>query len=61
MWTISKINKIRDQGMEIQIFMLRLKIYIWVMAFKMRMGFLRFEKMTLFEEFVNSLFDGSSF
>ena len=48
MWAISKLTKIRAQGVELRFFVLWFKICVRGLAFKIRARFLRFLKLVLF-------------
>ena len=50
-WKISKLNKIRNQDMEIDIFMLCFKICLRGVGFKIKEGFLIFKVLSRVWEF----------
>ena len=55
------MNKIRDQGMENDIFMLCFKICLRGVDFKIMVPFMFFKNSTFSEKFANPLFEGSTF
>ena len=48
-----KVNKKHDQGMEMVFFVVRLRICIGGVSFKLRLGFLCFVEMGVFVKFVD--------
>ena len=60
MWVISKTTKIRDLGMEFDIFVLHFGICIHGIYFKIKMRFLRFLTMKVFVKSLESDFWGQT-